>query len=77
MLGQRIVTLFRKLADQEDSVLASQRTILSQNSGFFYTERGESEVKHFQAASGGQVCISSSLQSLTGGPGWNVAYELN
>ena len=46
LLGQRIVTLFRKLSDQEDSALASQRTMSSQNSGFFYTERGESKVKH-------------------------------
>ena len=41
MLRQRIVTLFGKPANQEDSELVSQGTILPQlDLGFFYPKRG-------------------------------------
>ena len=81
-VGQGIVILFRKLVDQGDGGLVSQRTILSRCWYWFSFVEGDEDKKEggeeylFQPDSGGDMSISSFLQPFTGGPDQDVFCEL-
>ena len=69
-LGQGILTLFRKLADQEDGGLESQRISVSELQ-FRLLLKGEevmSSISWFPSTSGGNV-LMMFLQSFSGEPG--------
>ena len=78
MLGRGIATLFEKLADQKDGGLMPQRTTLPDGIQAS-SKKGTSKIKLFLvlASLQGDVLISSSLLSFTGGPGQDVSCELD
>ena len=79
LLGQRIVTLSGKLAEQDGKPEAQKTVSLSANSGSFYTTRGGTKAKHFLVPVSlrrGGVNFSH-VQAFTGGPAQEVPWGLN
>ena len=77
LLGQGIVTLFGKPADQENGGPESQNTIVSELGCRLFILKGEQVSFLFQPDSEGYVSMSSFLQPFTDGPGQNVSCELS
>ena len=77
LLGQGIVTLFGKPADQENGGSGSQKTIISELWCKLFILKGEEVRFWFQPDSKGYVFMSSFLQPFTDGPDQDVSCKLN
>lgn len=80
LMGQGIVILFGKPADQEDGRLVPKNhlpCIKIQATLILKVERGKSNISWFQSDPEGGVLISSSLQPFTGRPGQDASCELS